>query len=290
MYREVHTVKGNASLIGLQTIVELTHSVESRLNELMLKETVKGDEYLGALVQLASLRKLLSEYREISDTVREGFVGVTARNSGRKESGSPLEIELEDFVSHLGGELGKKVYLRARFELGAVSDQALKKMKDIFIQASRNALVHGIETPAERVRRGKLEEGELVFICRPASAEKNLLSEPAYELTFRDDGAGLDLAAIRDRAVDLGLLSKDGAAAAGGASLANLIFSSGFSSLSEANEIAGRGVGMNLIKDIVVNEFQGKLSVGFAKGVYFQVSCYIPARLLDCDTEEVLAV
>jgi len=277
VYREVHTVKGNASLLGLESIVQLTHSLESKLDELKMKEEIKGDEYLGALVHLASLRKQLVEYREISDTVREGFVGVS---SEQLDSDCALSGELADFVEKTGSELGKKVFLRSQFEIENLSETGIKNVKNIFIQAARNSLTHGIEMAEERAKKGKLEEGELVLICKPASQQKNLLSEPAYELTFRDDGAGLDLTMIRDRAVALGLMSQGEADAAHPAMLANLIFHSGFSTMSEANKISGRGVGMDVIKEIVVTELRGKLSVSFARGSYFQVSCFVPSRLL----------
>jgi chemosensory pili system protein ChpA (sensor histidine kinase/response regulator) len=131
----------------------------------------------------------------------------------------------------------------------------LERMGGAFEHLLRNCVTHGIESPAQRQAAGKEIAGQITVAV---SHEGN---EVAVE--FRDDGAGLDLARIRERGVALGLLGAD--AAPSEAELAQLIFAPGFSTADTITELAGRGVGMDVVRS-EVNALGGRIETASAPG------------------------
>jgi chemosensory pili system protein ChpA (sensor histidine kinase/response regulator) len=117
----------------------------------------------------------------------------------------------------------------------------LDRMTGSFEHLLRNCVTHGIESPESRVATGKDSTGNITVTV---SHEGN---EVAVE--FRDDGAGLDLAAIRARGEAMGLLEAGHDPT--DAELANLIFTPGFSTASAVTELAGRGIGMDVVRSDV---------------------------------------
>jgi len=152
-----------------------------------------------------------------------------------------LAERLHRLVRQTAKELGK----RARLELqgaGVELDRSvLERITGPLEHLLRNSLTHGIEAAAERLAAGKPEAGEIRLDARQEGNE--------VVLTLSDDGAGLDLQKIRDTAQRRGLL--DAPEQITEARLAELIFIPGFSTAEEVTEIAGRGVGMDVVKDEV---------------------------------------
>jgi len=101
----------------------------------------------------------------------------------------------------------------------------------------RNAVVHGIELPAERVQRGKPEAGRIEVQVRREGAE--------VVIVVTDDGGGMNLRAIRDKALSLGLIGPKQAMSDEAAM--QLILEPGFSTASSLTQAAGRGVGMDVV-------------------------------------------
>jgi chemosensory pili system protein ChpA (sensor histidine kinase/response regulator) len=114
----------------------------------------------------------------------------------------------------------------------------LERMVGSFEHLLRNSIAHGIEAPAERSARGKEASG-LITVTVAQSG-----NEVAVE--FADDGAGLDLARIRRRGIERGLIAAD--AALTDDELASLIFAPGFSTAETVTELAGRGVGLDVVR------------------------------------------
>ncbi|MGH8129400.1 MAG: hybrid sensor histidine kinase/response regulator, partial [Steroidobacteraceae bacterium] len=134
-------------------------------------------------------------------------------------------------------ETGKKVEVRISGASGELDRQVLERMLAPFEHMLRNAIVHGIETPAERIAVGKDETGAIDVTLRREGSE--------VVITVADDGAGVNLKAVRDRAVVLGLttprqeLSDEQAL--------QLILEPGFSTAGKVTQTAGRGVGMDVV-------------------------------------------
>ena len=114
----------------------------------------------------------------------------------------------------------------------------LERMVGSFEHLLRNSVAHGIEAPAERAARGKDASGQITVTVAQSG------NEVAVE--FADDGAGLDLERIRRRGLERGLIDAD--ATPTERELADLIFAPGFSTAETVTELAGRGVGLDVVR------------------------------------------
>ena len=152
-------------------------------------------------------------------------------------------------------ETGKQVRLDIVGGSIEIDRGVLDRMTGPFEHLLRNCVAHGIEAPDARSAAGKDATGTITIHL---AQEGN---EVAVE--FRDDGAGLNLERIRQRGIDQGLLAAD--AAPSEAELANLIFAPGFSTADNVSELAGRGVGMDVVR-AEVNAMGGRIETATAAG------------------------
>ncbi len=166
-----------------------------------------------------------------------------------------LSDRLYRVVRQAAKETGKSVRLDIVGGSIEVDRGVLDRMTGAFEHLLRNCVSHGIEMPAARVEAGKEATGSIVVSLAHEGNEVGV--------EFRDDGAGLDLARIRARAEALGLLAAN--AEATDAELANLIFGSGFSTTETITALAGRGVGMDVVRT-EVNAIGGRIETATAAG------------------------
>ncbi len=147
---------------------------------------------------------------------------------------------LSRIVRQAATDTGKQAELVVDGASGEVDRQVLERMLPPFEHMLRNAVVHGIEAPEERERRGKSPVGRIQLALRREGAEV------IVEIT--DDGAGMNLSAIRDKALSLGML-RPGQTVSDSDAM-QLVLEPGFSTATSVTQNAGRGVGM----DVVANE------------------------------------
>jgi chemosensory pili system protein ChpA (sensor histidine kinase/response regulator) len=159
-----------------------------------------------------------------------------------------LSDRLYRVVRQAAKELGKQVRLDIVGGSIEIDRGVLDRITGAFEHVLRNSVTHGIEMPQARSAAGKDPTGLIVVTV---THEGN---EVAVE--FRDDGGGLNLPRIRERGVAMGLL--DASKQYTDAELANLIFASGFSTASSVTELAGRGVGMDVVRS-EVNAIGGRI-------------------------------
>ena len=131
----------------------------------------------------------------------------------------------------------------------------LDRMTPAFEHLLRNSVAHGIEEPAVREKAGKTPAGTITI---HAAQEANDVS-----VKFSDDGAGLNLERIRAKAVASGLVA-DGAQVSD-ADAAQLIFAAGFSTATHVTELAGRGIGMDVVRS-EVNALGGRIETSTEPG------------------------
>ncbi len=132
----------------------------------------------------------------------------------------------------------------------------------------RNALAHGIETPEERRAAGKAEFGEIVLSARQSGNE--------MMLTVKDDGAGLNYARIREKAEANGLLLPGVEPTE--TLLAQMIFAAGFSTAETVSQVAGRGVGMDVVKS-EISSLGGRIDITSTPGAGTSFHIYLPLTL-----------
>ncbi|HEY0821973.1 MAG TPA: response regulator, partial [Rhizobacter sp.] len=158
-------------------------------------------------------------------------------------------------VRQAAKETGKQVRLDILGGSIEIDRGVLDRMTPAFEHLLRNCVTHGIEKPEVRSAAGKDATGNIVVALHQEG------NEVAVE--FRDDGAGLNLARIRDKGVAMGLLKPNEEHSAG--DLANLIFTPGFSTAETVTELAGRGVGMDVVRS-EVNAMGGRIETATAAG------------------------
>ncbi len=152
-----------------------------------------------------------------------------------------LAERLHRLARQTAKELGKRVNLDIHGAQVELDRSVLERMAAPLEHMVRNAVIHGIEPPAARAAAGKPEMGEIQLDVRQEGNE--------VTIAFFDDGAGLDLERIRARALAQGLLHAGDPISE--QSLAELVFVPGFSTAEVVTEIAGRGVGMDVVKNEV---------------------------------------
>jgi len=175
---------------------------------------------------------------------------------------------LHRVVRQAAQELDKQVRLDLKGVSTEVDRGVLERMAGPIEHLLRNAVAHGIEAPEHRRAAGKDEAGEITVEVRLQSNE--------VILTLGDDGAGLDLARIRQRAVERGLISAQ--AQPGPRELAELIFLPGFSTAAEVTTLAGRGVGMDVVRAEVA-AMGGRIDLESVPGRGTQFTVCLPLSL-----------
>ena len=197
-------------------------------------------------------------YRRLSnDTMRLSLTINELQEEIKRARMLPLSTITTTFgrmVRDVAREQGKQVILTIEGGETELDKRVLEQIKDPLIHLLRNAVDHGLETPAEREKSGKRAEGRITL---SASQQGNRIV-----IVVSDDGRGLDLEAIRASAIRKGMLRIGEADKLNEAEIANLIFNSGLSTSRIITDISGRGVGMDVVRRNV-EELHGTLEVDF---------------------------
>ena len=179
---------------------------------------------------------------------------------------------ITDRLYRIVRQTGKELNKRANLELSGTAVEldrsVLEKMTAPFEHLLRNAMVHGLENEQRRNQLGKQSIGEI----RLSLQQEN--NEVVFELS--DDGAGLNFPLLRDKAIARGLL-KDGDAVTD-EQLAQLIFTTGISTASEVTEVAGRGVGMDVVRS-EITALGGRIDVSSRSGKGTRFIIHLPLTL-----------
>lgn len=164
-----------------------------------------------------------------------------------------LSDRLYRVVRQAAKETGKQVRLDIVGGSIEVDRGVLDRMTGAFEHLLRNSVTHGIESPERRTAAGKEATGSIVVSLTHEGNEVGV--------EFRDDGAGLNLQRIREKGAAMGLI--DPQQPHSDAELANLIFTSGFSTADKVTELAGRGIGMDVVR-AEVNAMGGRIETATA--------------------------
>jgi two-component system chemotaxis sensor kinase CheA len=175
-------------------------------------------------------------------------------------------------VRDLAREQGKRVNLDLHGQSTEIDKFLIERMMDPLLHLIRNAITHGLESPAERAAQGKAEEGCLTL--RASTAGDLVIIE------VEDDGRGIDAGAVAERARALGRHVEDEAVDA--ATLLDLICASGVSTRDEADRASGRGVGMSVVRS-AVHAIGGTLMVETerARGTRFTLQLPLTLAITD---------
>jgi two-component system chemotaxis sensor kinase CheA len=185
----------------------------------------------------------------------------------------PLSTLLTFFprmVHDLAQEQGKEAELVIDGGEIILDKRILEEMKDPLTHLLRNAIDHGIEPATERERLGKPRRGTLrLSVTRDSSS---------VQLEVKDDGRGLDIAAIRNEALKRDLNDKATLAAMPPADLQQLIFTPGFSTTLQVTELSGHGVGLDVVR-VNVERMKGSIHLESAAGQGLTVQLRLPLSI-----------
>jgi HPt (histidine-containing phosphotransfer) domain-containing protein len=291
LFRQVHSVKGEAAALGLSSIESRAHSFEDDLKALREKSDLSGNDFLplviklddllthlqsvGDLVQrLSRLHAATTESHTSTHVIEGGVVEMAKAEPPRTDSGVPGM--LQQLMARVAGENHKEAALHCSgFDI--VPDEYRRIVKDIAVQAVRNAVVHGIESPSARVAVGKPTQGNLKLIFQD-------LGDSGYKLIAEDDGQGLSTERIKEAALKKGFLTPEKAQTLDSKQVFALLFQAGFSTMETATKDAGRGVGMNLIAGLM-QQVGGKVSVATVPGKFTRLTMSLPQTKRADDTE-----
>ena len=188
----------------------------------------------------------------------------------RMQPVSNIFSKMPRIVRDLSQALGKRVKLQVEGQDTELDKSLLEAIKDPLTHAVRNAMDHGIELPGERQTAGKDAEGTLKL--RAAQEGSHVLIEVA------DDGAGIAVDKVRQKALERGLIAADRAAHLPERELLQLIFVPGFSTAAAVTNVSGRGVGMDVVRTNV-ERIGGKVEVDSRVGKGTTLRMRIPLTL-----------
>jgi two-component system, chemotaxis family, sensor kinase CheA len=309
LFRQIHSIKGEASAIGLGSMEARAHALESDLAALRERTDLSGDDFLPLLTKFddlvshsQSVRDMVTKLASFRDSFGKNPPSAVAGShgggaahvsTGDTTSRTPKLTEdqvaanaaaeqtlqrsaREGFVAsaqqladRIAGDHGKKVVVTCRGH-DLVPEAYRRPVKDVLIQLIRNAVVHGIESPQERQDQGKSPEGHIRISFEMTESGR------AFRMQCEDDGRGLTPDKLRKTAVSKGIISQNDAAALSDQEAMMLVFRSGFSTANGVTRDAGRGVGMDVIAEIAAR-LQGRISLNSEIGKNMKLSLSFPA-------------
>src|SRR5688572_10481975 len=303
LFRQIHSIKGEAAAIGLGSMEARAHALESDLASLRERTDLTGDDFLPLLTKFddlvshsQSVREMVTKLASFRDSFapkaahapaatgssRVSTGDTTTRGKALDSDAVAAEATLqrsarEGFVAsaqqladRIANDHGKKVVVTCRGH-DQVPESYRRPVKDVLIQLIRNAVVHGIESPAEREAAGKSAEGHIRINFEMVENGR------AFRMQCEDDGRGLTPDKLRKTAVTKGIISQNDAQALSDQEAMMLVFRSGFSTASGVTRDAGRGVGMDVIAEIAAR-LGGRISLNSEIGKNMKLSLSFPAN------------
>ncbi|MCR5401337.1 MAG: response regulator [Treponema sp.] len=252
----------NEIISSFDTIITREFHLKSQLDELKKLEDQLGSRELSKIRKqfendIYSLETSIFDVQEKAFDLRMLPISIVLH---------PLEMT----VAMEAINLDKKVRCRIQDTDIAVDKVILEQMGDILMHIVRNAMDHGIESPEERVKAGKSEEGLVSITCN---------RETRYiELKISDDGRGLDYEKIREKAIKLYSEREEEIAQMSERELTQFLFQSGFSTKDEVTELSGRGVGLDVVWSSV-EKIKGRIKVESEPGKGTSFILHFPLSL-----------
>ncbi|MEI7474289.1 MAG: hybrid sensor histidine kinase/response regulator [bacterium] len=225
--------KINDFLTKINSLYKVIHEDDARLNLIVneIEEKIKSVRVLP----LATVFHMLP--RMVRDISRD------------------VEKEIEFIISGSETSVDKKI---------------IEEIKDPLIHIIRNAIDHGIEKPADRIKKGKSPVGKIFLNAYPL--------ENSVQIDIIDDGRGIDLEAIRRKVLQKGLLNAAELQAMNDDQIMNIIFWPGFSTGEIVTDISGRGVGLDIVYT-KITQINGKVSIMSTLGEGCKVSIQLPVTM-----------
>ncbi len=235
-------------------------------------QTPMGAQLAGVRQQLSQSRAEMNQWLDEFGAYERESADLTERlyhyaSQTRLRPFADIAEAYPRMVRDLSRQLGKRVRAVLSGEQVAVDRDVLERLDAPLTHLLRNAIDHGIEDAATRRAAGKAEEGEIRL---SASYRAGMLA-----IEVADDGAGIDYARIRATLVREQRMGEDEAATLDEETLAETLFSAGFTTREEVSEISGRGVGLDVVRQML-KQLDGSLHLQSTRGAGTRFNLLVP--------------
>ncbi|HMM83887.1 chemotaxis protein CheA [Azohydromonas sp.] len=256
------TVESSTLRVSVDKVDQLINLVgELVITQAMLAQNSKGVEGAALQALAAGLADLERNTRDLQEAVMSIRM-------------IPMSLVFNRFprmLRDLAAKLGKKVELVTHGEATELDKGLVEKITDPLTHLVRNSCDHGIETPAERLARGKPEHGTITLVASHQGG--------SVVIEVRDDGKGLSRAKLLAKAREKGIDAPDTLT---DAEVWNLVFAPGFSTAEQVTDVSGRGVGMDVVKKNIT-ALGGTVEIDSAEGHGMSVKVRLPLTLAIMD-------
>lgn len=262
MRQKRQTVEGGAASIRvpaerLDSLVNMVGELVTVQSRLTQKASSINDAELTMIAE--EVERLTVELRDNTMSIRMLPIGTSFSKFTR-------------LVRDLSNELGKEILLQTEGAETELDKTVIERLNDPLVHLIRNSIDHGIELPAARVAAGKPRQGTIHLKAEHSGA--------SVLIRIVDDGAGLDVDAIRSKAIEKGLIGPE--AALSEKDLFALILAPGFSTAKKVTNVSGRGVGMDVVKKNI-DALQGTIEFSSKRGQGTTVTLKLPLTLAIID-------
>jgi len=255
--------KAAAAPRTIRLSVELLDRVMSTVSDMVLARNELARRLRVSATEVA----VDGAFERLSAIIAEMRDAITRTRMQRIEN---LFVALPRMVRDLSAELGKQVLVDIEGGDVELDREMIEMIRDPLTHIIRNAVDHGIETPAERLKAGKREIGVLCVSARQSGNQ--------ILIDIQDDGRGIDGRKLVEKAVANGVLDKAEAAQLGPREQLALIFEAGLSTAKQVTAISGRGVGMDVVRSNV-ERIGGIVEVDSTPGQGTRMTLRVPLTL-----------
>jgi two-component system chemotaxis sensor kinase CheA len=267
IYQSVHAIKSNALILGLDNFSSKLHELETKIKKLRDGVEIAFEDVLHITVEL---EKIMKEKDRFQETIEKIQAFKIESGDSRRQDRYVLMETLTKAAEKAAAAMNKKVRFAVTELDGIVLEYGPRRViKEVLTQLVRNSVYHGLEGPEERLSQGKHAEGNIRLSIKYA--------DNVINIKLTDDGRGLDFDKIRRKAESLHLF-RTPEEAGDKNQLLQVIFAPGFSTADEADAYAGRGIGLNLVKERI-RDLHGSIKLQSEPGKGTSFNIYIPLEI-----------
>lgn len=249
-----------SSISGIRVASEKIDSLMNLVSELIT--TQAGLNLYAERNKDTELTRIAESLENISRQLRDTAFSITL---------IPIDylvVRFRRLVRDLSREVGKEIVFEARGAETELDKTLIEGISEPLMHILRNSIDHGIETSEERVAKGKTPGGKIILQAYYSGSQ--------VVIAVTDDGAGMNPAKIRKKAIEKGLISPD--AQISDKEAIDLIFMPGFSTSDKVTNISGRGVGMDVVRR-KVSDIRGTVQVASSLGEGTTITIKLPLTL-----------
>ena len=257
------TVKSNHKIPHVTSIRVSSDKLDELMN--LISELVTSQASLSLLAQqqgLPTLVNLSERMEKITRRLRDNAFNICLIPL------QTLETRFQRLVRDLSLELNKEIDFVAEGVETELDKSIIEKITDPILHILRNCIDHGIESPEERLMKGKKRQGRIEM--------KAFHSGTSVYILIKDDGKGIDAERIRLKAVGKGLIAED--AVLSEQDITELVFRPGFSTAERLTDVSGRGVGMDIVRKNIAT-IHGEVTLRSQPNVGTTITIKLPLTL-----------